>query len=220
MAEQALRVVAGDGGLMHGGGAVGKHGGQQDGALHLGARHGKRVGNGAHPAAVDKQRSAARLGAAGFNPSAHLFQRLHDAAHGAGTQGGVPEHFRIKGAGSQHAGQQPHARAGIAAVDGPFRSRGLHGDARYAEADGAIPLPFFQHFHLGPQLLHGAQGIQAVFTAQEIIHFRHSLRQAAQDGGAVGNAFVSGYGQYPLQGRNGMGAKVHGRPEELPCIGR
>ncbi|MCB5932755.1 hypothetical protein LJB63_25795, partial [[Eubacterium] rectale] len=42
---------------------------------------------------------------------------------------------------------------------------------------------------------------------------------ASQNGGAVGNAFVSGHGQYPLQGGNGMGMKVHEFPEELPCIG-
>ena len=139
--------------------------GAQNGAFNLGAGHGKRVGNGVHPPAVNAQRSTARFGSPGFNPRSHLFQRLHDAAHGAGAQGSVPKHFRIKGAGGQHPGQQPHARAGIAAVNGPFRSLGAHGDARNSEADGAVSLPFFQHIHFGSQLLHGAQGIQAIFAA-------------------------------------------------------
>lgn len=216
MAEQAFRVVARDGRLDDGGDALGKHAGQQDGAFHLGARHGKSVGDGADVSRMDEQRGAPGFASAGLNFCSHLFQRAHDAAHGAGTQGGVPEHLGIKWAGSQHAGQQSHARAGIPAINGTGGRMGPHGHARDAEAHGAAAFPALQHLHPRSQLFHGAQGVQAVLTAQEVVYFRHSVRQAAQNGGAVGDALVSGYGQYPLQGRNGTGVKVH----ELFCPGR
>lgn len=73
---------------------------------------------------------------------------------------------------------------------------------RDAGSDGAAAFPAFQHLHPRSQLFHGAQGVQTVLAAQEVVHFRHSVRQAAQNGGAVGDALVSGYGQYPC--REGM----------------
>ena len=196
--EQALRVVSGDGRLVHGGAPPGQHAGQQHGALHLGAGHGQVVVDGAQGAALNLQRGAAGLLAAGGDPGSHGGQRVDDAFHRAAAQRGIAEHAAAEGEGCQHTRHEAHAGAAVAAVDIVGGGGGLHARAGEGEV-----LPAIARGDGGAQLLHGAQGIDAVFAAQVVAHLHGAAAEGAENGHAVGDTLISRYGDSAAQSASG-----------------
>ena len=95
LAQHQLRVVAGEGGLRHAGGAVRIEPGQQDRGFYLGGGHLCPVMDAVQGTAFDPQGRAAVPGEA-FDGSAHLGQGLDDAAHGPLLDGGVPGQRAVK----------------------------------------------------------------------------------------------------------------------------
>ena len=198
MAEKALCVVAGDSRLMNGCSALAEHAGKQYGTLYLSACHGQFVVGGREPTAVDLQRGAARLCTAGSDAGSHPFQRVDDSLHRAAAQGGVAIHATAEGEGGKHACHQAHARAGIAAINIVCGSLRVHARAGKGEVLRAVA-----RGDKGSQLLHGAQGIQAVLAAQVIAHIHAALRQRSEYGDAVGNALVARHGDGAVQAVGG-----------------
>ena len=150
--------------------------------------------NRAHGAALDFQRGAAGLFATGGNAGAHGGQRVDDALHGAGAQRGIAEHAAAERQGSQYAGHETHAGAAVTAVNIAGRGGGLHAGA----GQGEILLAVAGRY-LGPQLLHGAQGVDAVLTAEVVANQHGAGAQCAQNGYAVGDALISRYGDGAAQ---------------------
>ena len=132
--EHPLGVVAALLRLDHRRLALGEEAGQQDRALHLGARHLEHVARAAERAAPHHHRREP-VALARAEVRAHPPERVDHAPDRPAPQRGVAgEHRQARDAG-EHAGEEPQAGPGVPAVDHV---------ARLAERLGG------RHHHLGP----------------------------------------------------------------------
>ena len=205
--EHALGMVAGGGGLDHGGGAFGKKPGEQHRAFHLGGGDRHFVGDGVQLAAVDAQRRAARLLAERLYVRAHFRKRNGDATHRAGGKRGIPEQLGGERLAGQQTREQPHAGAGVPAVDGRFRSGEFHRAPVDAELRGAVAIHFLKDIEACAERAHRLEGVHAILAGQEIGNFADPVRQAAEDGRAVGDALVARHAEFGMEGGDGCDAE-------------
>ena len=113
--ERALRMVSCGRVLRNLGSAPGHQTGQEDRALHLGARDVRRKGNALQVTAGDGQRRP--IAFSGIHPGPHEGQRRHDAAHRPAGKRAIAGERRHKRVSRDHARQHPHRAAGISAVE-------------------------------------------------------------------------------------------------------
>ena len=57
----------------------------------------------------------------GFNLRAHQTERLDDATHRALREGAIADQPACERLAGEHPGEQPHGRAGVAAINFGFR---------------------------------------------------------------------------------------------------
>ena len=186
--EHPLGMVARTRGLDDRRLAFGEQSGEQDGALHLGARDRKPVGDPRQRASLDNERGTLFLPLGG-KPRAHFLERRNHAAHRALRQRRVacqpaPESLR-----REQAGHQPHRRAGVPAVD-VFGGR-LENAAVALDDDGAR----FGRFDGDPQLAHRAGRAAAVLALQAIGDRAAPVGNCREEDRAVRDAFVAGDSQ-------------------------
>jgi hypothetical protein len=112
--EQPLGVIARAIRLANRDAHVAGEAGEQQSALDLGTRHGRRVGERAEPAAADRERECVAALFLDFCP--HGAERLRDPPHGPAAQRGIPGQGRLEALTREDAEHQPGRRAGIAAV--------------------------------------------------------------------------------------------------------
>jgi hypothetical protein len=112
--EGSLRVIAGWHPLRHRGFAFRVQAGEENGALDLGARHGRPEIDAMKSTTLDSERGMP-LGR--VDARAHLSQRRDHASHGPTRKRGVANEPGRKGLCSQYARQHPHGGAGVAGIE-------------------------------------------------------------------------------------------------------
>jgi hypothetical protein len=180
--QHAFGVVAGGFRLDHLDPALGVQAGQQHGRLHLGRGHRQLVGQAAQVAALQGQRQAALVAA---QPGgAHPGQRVQDPAHRPAAQGIVAGEGGAQRKARRRAHDQPHAGAGVAAVDHV---------RRLDEAALALDPPAADALLLDPraEAAHGLGGRQNVGALQQALDRGGPRSQGAEDHRAVGNRLVA-----------------------------
>ena len=95
--------------------AFGEQPGEEHGRFHLGARDRGGVRDPAQAAAGDPERGQAASLAPG-DPRPHPPQRVRDAIHRPPADGRVPGEHGVKPLASEHAGEEPQGRPGVADV--------------------------------------------------------------------------------------------------------
>ena len=166
--EHALGVVAGGGGLDHGGGAFGEKAGEQHRAFHLGGGDRHFVGDRVQFCAVDAEWCAARLLAERLQLRAHFRERHGDATHGARGKRGVAEQLGSERLPGQESREEAHAGAGVAAIDGCFGGGEFHRAPVDEEFRGAVAFQFLKDIEACAERSHRLEGIHAVLAGQEI----------------------------------------------------
>src|SRR5688572_8691192 len=160
---------------------------------------------------MDEKRRAAGLLTTSLDVRAHLAERNGDPTHRAGGQRGVAEEFRGKGLAGEQTGEQAHAGPGVAAIDRRGGRGEFHRLAVDAQVDRAVADEFVEDFMAGTERLHGVEGVHAILAGQEIADGADTVGKSAEDGGAVGHAFVAGNGELRLELGNGFDSKFrHG----------
>jgi hypothetical protein len=195
-AQHALGVVAGGFGLDHLDAALGVQAGQQHGRLHLGRGHRQLVGQAAQVAALQGQGQAALVAA---QPGgAHAGQRIQHPAHRPAAQGIVAGEGGAQREARRRAHDQPHAGAGVAAVDHV---------RRLDEAALALDPPAADAFLLDPRAERCAWPGRwpDVGALQQALDRRGPGGQGAQDHRAVRNRLVArGANTFPRRAPPGV----------------
>ncbi len=107
---------------------------EDQGALHLGARHGQIPAEGMQgPASRKEGERRERPPGPRLDAGAHGAERLHHPGHGPARERGVAGHHREEGQAGEHARQEPQGGARVAGVEHP---RGLGEPAKAGAADG------------------------------------------------------------------------------------
>ena len=187
-----LGVVAGFGRLDDGGLALGKKPCKEHGAFYLCAGDGHLVGNRGQFGGMDAQGSAAGFLAEGLDIGTHLAERDGDAAHGPGRQRGVTEELGGECLACEKSGEQAHAGAGISAVDGGSGGAEFHRLTTDAEVGWAVVFEFVEDFIRRAERLHSVECVDAVLAGEEVADGASAVGESAENGGAVGHAFVAG----------------------------
>jgi hypothetical protein len=189
-AEHPLGVVAGRLGLEHLRAAGGVQAGQQHRRLHLRRGFRQAVGDAPQVPAPQRQRQSPAVAA---DPArAHFAQRLQHPVHRASAQGIVAGEGGRDGESGGCAHDQPHARAGIAAI---------HHIGRLRKAAPALdpPAPLSEALDARAEGRHGGRRAFDVLALQQALDLGHAMGQRAQDQGAMRNGFVPRGAQNALQ---------------------
>jgi hypothetical protein len=194
-AEHALGVIAGDGGLAEARRAVGAEAGEENRALHLRAGDGAHVLEGAEIAPFgerphDERRDdvvlAGRVPAAVDHRAAEA-QRTGDAHHRAPRQRLVADEGRPEPGPREHAAEEAHRRARVAAVEVPRRRL----QAREADPvhDELLAPRLLDDHSQRSQRVGGGDVVLAVGEAADV---GHALAERAEEERAVADALVGG----------------------------
>ena len=161
--------------------------GQQHGGFHLGAGHGRGI---AHRNRIcgPHHRHRQPPAAAPIGARAEQRQRIGHAAHRALAQGCVTREGRGHRRGGHAAHDQPHAGAGIAAVDhiGGF---GKATDPHAMHRPCAVAVAR----HFGPEGAHCLGGVQHILAFQQAGDAGFADRHRTKDQRAVADRLVAGH---------------------------
>ena len=108
---------------------------QQDGGLHLCARHLRRVVDGPERGTTDHGQWWEGIVLPAMEDGTHRAQRFDDTSHRAAAQRIVTVEDRRQGQPGEHAAHQPEARPGVAAIE---RAVGGRGERVGAAGDDAV----------------------------------------------------------------------------------
>ena len=207
--QQLLGVGPGWNRFSHGGGAVRGQSGQQDRALHLGARHRWLVVDAPQTAAPHHQRRQPAPFAAvdrrahgpeGLGHPVHRApgDRLVTGQHGEPVDGGGP------------AGQQADAGARVAHVDRGARLRQPAGATLDHHLAGGAPTDG------GAKLAHRLEGVPDVLAGRQAPEHRPALGAGRQEEHPVGDRLVAGHPNPPMQTAGGGPGNERARRHQGP----
>ena len=194
MREQPLRVIAACLVLDHHGFAWRRKPGQQHRRFDLGGRDRRSIDDRNGVAGAGKRyRQTASLGC-GERAGAGEFDRLENALHRAAAQAGIAVEGRGDRTSRNRAHDEPAAGAGIAEVE---HATGLAkpGDSDAVDAPGA----FAGAFDRGAERPHRLAGVEHVLAFEQSADARLSDRERAENQRPVGDRFVAGHADAPLE---------------------
>ena len=123
---------------------------------------------------------------------AHRGERRSDPAHRPAREGGVADEGAVEGPAGQDAGQQPHRRARVAAVErpvgGPEPVEAAAPDEQARDAVG--PEAVLAPLRLDAKGLEAGERRAGVGGVGEPDDLALALRQRGEEGGAVGDRLV------------------------------
>ena len=172
--------------------------GEEHCRLHLRGGHGKLVVDRRQPAALDDER---RVAVRRLDPRAHAPQRLGDPLHRPRRERFVADELEAALLAREDAGQEPHERARVQAVDG------FVGRAKPAQADPVdrervdVLLD-----DLGAERAHSPDRCLGVGRAAKPGDVCRPVADRPDEDRAVRHGLVPGDGHMPFQGRHGLDA--------------
>ncbi len=179
--------------LAHGGLPCGEEARQQHRGLDLCARHLGDPGDPVEAAARHGQGREAACPAAG-HPGAHGAQGRRDPVHGAGGEGRVAHEDGHACEPGCDPCEEPHARAGVPAVEGPERR--VQEAATAGDRDHLAVV-----VHLGAERRDGVARAAHVVTVREAPDQRRALPEGAHDERTVRDGLVARHPQLASEGR-------------------
>ena len=197
-------MIAGKGGLVEGGFAVGLEGSEEKAGFDLSTGDGAGEVGGVELGAVDVERGAV-VGTCAKNFGSELAQRIGDTSHGSAGKRGIAEETSLKRLACDDSRKETHGGAAVAAIDGfgggeelsstTFDENFIGGDSVDAATEG----------------LKGMKSGEAIFAREEAAEASCAGGEAAEDDSAVGNAFVARDGEFGIKATEGTDFEVtHG----------
>jgi hypothetical protein len=190
--EKTFGMIAGKGGLVEGGFAVGLEGSEEKAGFDLGTGDGAGEVGGVEMGAVDVERGAV-VGTCAKNFGSELAQRIGDTSHGSARKRGIAEETSLKRLACDDSREEAHGGATVAAIDGFGRSEELSSTA------------FDKNFIGGDSVdattegLKGMKSGEAIFARQKATEAGCARGETAEDDSSVGNAFVARDGEFGIQ---------------------
>ena len=115
--EKAFGMVAGKGGFMEDGFAVGLEGSEEKAGFDLGTSDGAGEVGGMKLGAVDVERGPV-VGTCAKNFGAEFAERVGNTSHGSTSEGGITEKTSLKRLACDDSRQEAHGGAAVATIDG------------------------------------------------------------------------------------------------------
>ena len=204
--EKAFGMVAGKGGFVEDGFAVGLEGGEEKAGFDLGTGDGAGEVGGVELGAVDVERGPV-VGTCAKNFGSELAQRIGDASHGAAGKRGIAEETSLKRLACDDSRKEAHGGAAVAAIDGfgggeelsstTFDENFIGGDSVDAATEG----------------LKGMKSGEAIFAREKATEAGCAGGEAAENDSAVGNAFVARDGELGIKATEGTDLEVTHRED-------
>jgi hypothetical protein len=190
--EQSFGVIAGERGLDESGFSCGVKGGEENARFHLGT--GDLAGE------VDRLEWCAANGerrtifrAFTDEVGTKFSKWVSDSSHGTTGEGGVTKQACGEGVTCDHAGEKSHGGAAIAAID------------RFCGSEEFCAAAFNQNLIRGDTIDSAAEGLESVKSGEAIFAWKKTAQAGASCGNApehdaaVGDAFISGYGELCIE---------------------
>ena len=126
------------------------------------------------------------------DPGSHTFEGTYDSPHGAGRKRHVAGESALECLSSQDACQESHSGTGITAVDGLVRRNEPQSFSMDHQLCWTMVIAG-EVVTIDAKALHCPQGVQAILAGEVIANMTGAIREACDNGGAMGNALVSGH---------------------------
>ena len=202
--EKAFGVIAGEGGFVEDGFAVGLEGGEEKAGFDLGTGDGTGEVGGVELGAVDVERGPV-VGTCAKNFGSELAQRIGDASHGSAGKRGIAEETSLKRLACDYSRKEAHGGAAVAAID------------RFSGGEELSSATFDENFIGGDPVDTATEGLksmksgEAIFAREKATEAGCARGETAEDDSAVGNTFVARDGELGIKASEGTDFEVtHG----------
>jgi hypothetical protein len=202
--EKAFSMIAGEGGFLENGFAVGLEGSEEKAGFDLGTGDSAGEVGGVELGAVDVERGSV-VGTFAENFGSELAQRIGDTSHRSAGKRGIAEETSLKRLSCDESRKEAHGSAAVAAIDGfgggeelsstTFDENFIGGDSIDAATEG----------------LKGMKSGEAIFAREKATEAGCAGGEAAENDSAVGNAFVARDREFSIQATEGADFEItHG----------
>jgi hypothetical protein len=197
-------MVAGKGGFVEDGFAVGLEGGEEKAGFDLGTGDSAGEVGGVKLGAVHVERGPV-VSTCAKNFGSELAQRIGDTSHGSAGKRGIAEETSLKRLACDDSRKEAHGGAAVAAIDG------------FGGGEELSSTTFDENFIGGDSVdtategLKGMKSGEAIFAREKATEAGCTRGEAAENDSAVGNTFVARDGEFGIKATEGTDFEItHG----------